>query len=539
MSNKDSARLCEEIIHEHFGPVTAKVASVLLHHGRLNFPLLLRLTGLRSRVASLAVLILVQHNLLWHFTSTDEGEMLELAWEEVLYRLRFGRYIDLAHKTLGEAAAEVVSLILDHGKLRLPDIIDHLASRDSKKQKLYKNAVFTLLDSRYLKPTTGRAHNSPCDFLIDFEEKEKAANKSVLSAKQLRELKERARIELGKLIEKEAQSGLKRKDDEAMNGKSKKRQKVDEDMINEEAYLRVNYSKYDILIRNQLIENAASQRHNHFAGIVLRATLLATLPKQLGMSDVRTDPATLNSIVQALPENTHLAGVSSAEKSSQAALTKEYVNILCSMDNPTSVGRESAFMSYIGGISSGKVSVELEIIGKRLKRRVLEGVVREKWGDEGVRIVRILIDKGKLSEDHVSKISMMHKKDVQPLLVALSAASIIAQQEVPRGTERTPSKTFYLWYIDLPQTYSVLLASFYKTLGNIIARRREEEGKVRVVLDKKERSEAAASANAEATLGRAEREALKEWEERKERLGVLQRRMEECVFVLKDMGAAE
>jgi len=205
------------------------------------------------------------------------------------------------------------------------------------------------------------------------------------------------------------------------------------------------------------------------------------------------------------------------------------------MDNQTTVGRDSAFMSYIGGSSSGKVSVELETIGRRLKRRVLEGVVREKWGDEGVRIVRILIDKGKLAEDHISKIAMLHKKEVQPLLMTLSSASIIMQQEVPRGTERTPSRTFYLWYIDLPKTYSVLLASFYKTLGNILVRRREEESKVRVVLDKKERSEAAAAA-AELTLGRAERETLKEWEEKKERLGVLERRVGECVFVLKDMG---
>jgi DNA-directed RNA polymerase III subunit RPC3 len=44
---------------------------------------------------------MIQHNILWHVENPNEGEMLEIGWEEVLVRLRFGRYIELAREVVG------------------------------------------------------------------------------------------------------------------------------------------------------------------------------------------------------------------------------------------------------------------------------------------------------------------------------------------------------------------------------------------------------------------------------------------------------
>jgi DNA-directed RNA polymerase III subunit RPC3 len=41
---------------------------------------------------------------------------------------------------------------------------------------------------------------------------------------------------------------------------------------------------------------------------------------------------------------------------------------------------------------------------------------------------------------------MLAPKDVRPLLVALSADSLISTQEVPKSADRNPARTFYLWY---------------------------------------------------------------------------------------------
>lgn len=83
---------------------------------------------------------------------------------------------------------------------------------------------------------------------------------------------------------------------------------------------------------------------------------------------------------------------------------KDYLTILCNSDNDTAVGATSAFMAPAGtggGGGSGRVTVEYEVIGRRLKLRVFESNVRERYGDEAVKVVRILLDKGKMDEKHV------------------------------------------------------------------------------------------------------------------------------------------
>lgn len=68
--------------------------------------------------------------------------------------------------------------------------------------------------------------------------------------------------------------------------------------------------------------------------------------------------------------------------------------MLSAADNPTPAGRAGSFISF----SSSKVQVEFEIIIRRLRRRVIESVTRERHGAEGVRILRLLLNTGKMDE---------------------------------------------------------------------------------------------------------------------------------------------
>jgi DNA-directed RNA polymerase III subunit RPC3 len=92
----------------------------------------------------------VQHNILFHAQTEDDGEVLEVNVDECLMRLRFGRFVRQAEESFGRAVckstseficrsdcalsqgAEIVQLILDHGKLRPPDIMSQLSTSDPK-----------------------------------------------------------------------------------------------------------------------------------------------------------------------------------------------------------------------------------------------------------------------------------------------------------------------------------------------------------------------------------------------------------------------
>lgn len=129
---------------------------------------------------------------------------------------------------------------------------------------------------------------------------------------------------------------------------------------------------------------------------------------------------------------------------------------------------------------------------------------------------------------------MMAAKDVRPLLAALAADSLISTQEVPKSADRNPTRTFYLWYVDLNKAYSVILGNLYKSLYNIRMRRRAEReaSDVKAVLEKRERSDVSQD---ESLLSHLERDILKEWEMRQKRLTVLEMRVEETMFILKDL----
>lgn len=94
----------------------------------------------------------------------------------------------------------------------------------------------------------------------------------------------------------------------------------------------------------------------------------------------------------------------------------------------------------------------------------------------------------------------------------------------------------FIRYVDLQKAFSVILGNVYKTLYNIMARRRAEReiSEVSVVLDKCERSDVSQDEN---LLTRLERDLLKEWQTKQIKLGVLEMRVEEIVFLLKDLGA--
>ncbi|KAF8275219.1 hypothetical protein EI94DRAFT_1768490 [Lactarius quietus] len=532
MADGDTANLCAQIIHSHFGQFTSIVVSTLLRRGRLPLPQLVRYSNLKPRTVRAAILVLVQHNILWHASSEDGGEVFEVNIDECLARLRFGRYVWLAEQCFGTLGASIVQLILDHGKLRPPDIMSRLAPQQgSKESTACAQALHGLVTSSYLKPSTILSHISPQDKRILYESEEKVKITGFPTAKELRQAREVAISRLKREEEEAEKVGLKSK-----SHVSSRPTKAHDNAVDDDVYFRVNYDKFNTHIRNKLIEAAARERFNDGAALVLKATLKATESKQKTITDVRSDPTTAANISTHLEHDHSLASglILNTRKPKNIVLVKAYLSMLAFVDNPTPAGRASSFVSLNGS----KVYVEFEIIASRLRRRVLEAVTRERHGDDGVRILRLLLDSGKADEKQISKLAMIAPKDVRPLLSAMSAESLISIQEVPKSADRNPTRMFYLWYVDLAKACSVILGNLYKTLYNINVRKHAEteDRGIKAVTEKRERSDVSQN---EGLLTRNERETLREWELRIEKLTVLEARVEEVVFILNDFGAYE
>lgn len=113
------------------------------------------------------------------------------------------------------------------------------------------------------------------------------------------------------------------------------------------------------------------------------------------------DPTSIGIVGMHLSDDDDLAAglvTQSSKKSSTMTALKEFLGILASADNPTPAGRAAAFIS----LSGNKVQVEFDTITRRFRRRVLEAIARERHGDNGVRVVRLLLETGKMDEKQAS-----------------------------------------------------------------------------------------------------------------------------------------
>src|SRR5215208_3698305 len=65
----------------------------------------------------------------------------------------------------------------------------------------------------------------------------------------------------------------------------------------------------------------------------------------------------------------------------------------------------------------------------------------------------------------------------------------ISKQEVPKSADRSPSRTFFLWYVDYQQCYRRILDNYYSTLANLHQIRFESEDSSARLLEKQEKEE--------------------------------------------------
>ncbi|KAK0243335.1 hypothetical protein EDD85DRAFT_1019460 [Armillaria nabsnona] len=256
-------------------------------------------------------------------------------------------------------SAQIVQLILDHGKLHPPDIISKLSILDPKgvldplttKRKfnstlgsaVHSQALYKLAEEAYLKPSTVLSHEAPRDKLIKYEAEEKAKIAGFPMSKQLKAARETAQARI-KREEKDTEGvGIKWKaKDQPGQWSARCKAAKTTGVLEDSVYFRLNFDKFNIHIQPISVANIAMQLSDEDD---LSSGLVFSLKK--GASNM--------------------------------TCIKEYLGIMSNTDNPTAVGKASSFVSY----DSRKVYVEFDLISNR--RNVLEAVTRERHRTEGIR----------------------------------------------------------------------------------------------------------------------------------------------------------
>ena len=176
--------------------------------------------------------------------------------------------------------------------------------------------------------------------------------------------------------------------------------------------------------------------------------------------------------------------------------------------------------------------VDLSQVIDRIRLAELENIIFSRYEREGLRIVRILQEKGKLDEKSIGSFALMPQKQMRSLLTRMHEAGHLELQEVPRDLQRIPSRTIFLWFFDADRCRRKVLEETYKTMARCLQRIKAEKETIQGVIDKAARTDVVGKE--EEFLSVDERTALEAWREKEERLLGEVGRLDELVCVLRD-----
>nr|AOE43189.1 RNA polymerase III subunit [Rostrostelium ellipticum] len=109
-----------------------------------------------------------------------------------------------------------------------------------------------------------------------------------------------------------------------------------------------------------------------------------------------------------------------------------------------------------------------------LKQKMVESIIRQKYGDGGLRVFKLLTIKKMLEPKQVAEFAMLPMKDSKTLLFQLMERSIVRLQEVPRSSDHFAARTFYLFYVDYPHVAQQFIEDVLKAIYNTRERLRFE-----------------------------------------------------------------
>lgn len=147
------------------------------------------------------------------------------------------------------------------------------------------------------------------------------------------------------------------------------------------------------------------------------------------------------------------------------------------------------FVRHCGEGDFGEWTVDFEPLMQHLKFLELDTIIENRFGRQGLRLTRILREKGKLDDKTLPGLALMKKPDVHVKMAEMEMAGFLDVQEVPRDNNRAAARTIFFWFFDLDRTLQRILDNTYKSMVRCFQRLDVERQKKKSVLELAERKD--------------------------------------------------
>lgn len=209
---------------------------------------------------------------------------------------------------------------------------------------------------------------------------------------------------------------------------------------------RVNAAEFALRSRDKACVELVSDKMGKDAGAALAAMLEAVRPCSPSSldsihSEERSSHVTMEEIVACAKRMIADGRINSA------SITPSKIPLLV---RSIADDEDELVTSLISGGTAGGGTFVINIgrIMDLARLKQLQAVIRDKFGVPGLRIFRLLLIRGQLESKQVAEFSTLAPKETREILYDMLLAGILSLQEIPRTSDRAPSRTFYTWKAD-------------------------------------------------------------------------------------------
>lgn len=185
-----------------------------------------------------------------------------------------------------------------------------------------------------------------------------------------------------------------------------------------------------------------------------------------------------------------------------------------------------------GNRGGGEWYVPFGELRETLKRVTYEQIVENKLGPSALRLLRIIKDKGMVNDELLARTALLRADTIAQLASTLHDFGALDLQEVPRSNDRTPVKTYFLWFHNSKRAYTIVLQDMYKALARMYNRILAERKEHPILLAKLDREDV--KGNEELYLTTTEKKEIWELRSMEEKLLVQMNRLQALTRIFAD-----
>ncbi|MEW5301413.1 MAG: hypothetical protein WDW36_004273 [Sanguina aurantia] len=235
---------------------------------------------------------------------------------------------------------------------------------------------------------------------------------------------------------------------------------------------RINPEEFNRRFRHKAIVALMEEKVDQDAGTVIAAMLEASRGFE---RDLRAERST------GLCEDEISAAVS---RLVTAGLREELLTDVRSVIRSIEALDNVEFISYLREGPGGSLyAVNMIRFIDLLRQKQVESISRNRFGNSGCRVLRMLVQNGHLEQKQVGDICMLPHKETREVLYLMLKHGFVVLQDIPRTSERTAARTIYTWSFSLQSTVARVAGDLYRCAGNTWSRLQLEHAKEQQLID--------------------------------------------------------